>query len=254
MQPQKPYCEVSLINIKSHRKILIFILCIFLLMSILATFLLIIKFAFPKIGGRDFYYIYIDIEAQNTTEADEQATKYRVRGGAGLTKFLDKKWRVLIALYPTLENAQTVQTQLLAQGTQCDIEKISTPVISLSKLTAEQKDIAENIYSHYLQTIDTFYTLATELDTSVITESSAQVRVNQLNILWRQRTESLADMIDITSTKSKDHPLIKIYNLALQISGLLQFLANENNYSTNLVTYTSLTRKTTIQLVQIKLT
>lgn len=254
MQPKKPYYEVSLINKKSRRKILVSILCFIILICIIvATTLLIQKYTFPKIKGKNFYYIYIDIDAQNATEANEQAARYRVRGGAGLTQFLDSKWRVLIALYPTLKDAQTVQTQLLTQNTQCSVGMISTPTISISQYTSEQKEVAENIYLHYLQTIDTFYTISTELDTSTITESTAQVRVTQLNLLWRQRAEQLADIINLTSKESQNHPLKNMYNLALQISGLLQFLADENDYSTNLVTYTSLTRKINIQLAQISL-
>ena len=77
------------------------------------------------------------------------------------------------------------------------------------------------------------------------------MRVNQLSLLWLHRAQELSSTIDVKNADSASHPLINVYNLALQVSGLLQFLADENNYTTSLLTYTSLARKITLQMAQI---
>ena len=254
MQPNKPYFEVSIISKSSKkRKIIFLIVSILLIISILIYTCLKIFYVIDTgaLNSRTYHYIYVETDALDATSAEKFANTFRVRGAAGLTLKIDGKWRVLLSLYPDLEAAQSVSKQLSTSGTTTKISSITTARIHTSKMNEQQKSTAKNIYEHYIETIDLLYNTSIALDSSTMTESSAQVRVNQLLLLWQQRTQTLANTIDITSKKASEHALIEVYNLSMQITGLLAFLADENDYSTSLLTYTSIARKTTLLLAQI---
>lgn len=257
MQSNKPYFEISLIG-KPRQKwrkfaffLVIFVFCLSIIiytsikiMSVLAT---------SGIAQQTYYYLYVETGETDATSAEKIANNYRVRGTAGLVMQKDGKWLVLLSLYLNQSDAETVCKQLATEENRPKYASIKTAKITTEKMDENQKEIAKNIYSHYLETINLLYETTIALDTSKMTESSAQVRVNQVLLLWQQRTETLANSIDLTSENAKTHPLIKVYNLSMQITGLLVFLADEKDYSTNLITYNSLARKITIQLAQIDL-
>lgn len=256
MQSKKPYFEISLLGNprkKWHKIIFIIFIVIFCLFFVIfITVKMVGVISTSGISPQTFYYIYVNTGEKDTTKAEKIANTYRVRGAAGLVMNGDEYWIVLLSLYPKLSDAENVCKQLSSEENPPKIASVTTAKISTEKMDENQRKIAENIYSHYIETINSLYETTVSLDTGAMTESSAQVRVNQLLLLWQQRTETLANAIDLT-TDTSNHPLLKIYNLSMQITGLLVFLADEKDYSVNLVTYTSLARKVTIQLAQIAL-
>ncbi len=254
MQPKKPYFEVTILDKSARtRKIKLIALFAFLALVLFCSIIfVVIKYLLPSdLSPRTYYYVYVLTDAQNATEAETKANEYRVRGGAGLVLERDSSFIVVLSLYLTEHDARTVVNQLKEQEILAEYESISTPPLNTHKLASDEREVASNIYSHYKQTIDSLYSLSIDLDTSKITESSALVRVSQLALLWEQRTETLANKIDLTHPDSAHHPLIDVYTLSMQITGLLNVLADENNYSVNLLTYTSLARRTTCLLAAI---
>ena len=256
MQPKKPYYETTLISFKRSKTQRIITICF--VGALIIGFIIFISISIYNLVNsgihyKSYYYVYVTTDAQDATEAEEKANEYRVRGGAGLTAFINERWCVLLSLYLNEKDATSVANQLIGQNIQALVGSVNTAKIPTKNLNDKQYDVAENIYNHFLQTVETLYSISIDLDTAIITESSAQVRVNQLYLLWLQRTQELAKTIDITNSESADHPLLSVYSLSLKITGLLQFLVNENNYETSLLTYTSLIRKTTIELAQITL-
>ncbi len=254
MQPKKPYFEVSILSRHGRaRKVTLVLLIVLGVIAILISvvYALVKCFSPTDLSPRTYYYVYVNTDAQNATDAEAKANEYRVRGGAGLVLERDEGWYVVLSLYLSERDAVSVISQLKAQDIEAQYSSITTTALSTNKLSTEEYEIACNIYSHYKQTIETLYALSIDLDSSTITESSALVRVSQLALLWEQRTETLATRIDLTHPDSAKHPLIDVYTLSMQITGLLDVLADENNYSVNLLTYTSLTRRTTCLLATI---
>ncbi len=254
MEPKKPYFEVELLGSKKakRRRKLISILCGILLIAVLIyiCIMLINVFSAP-IHSKNYYYVYIETDATNAGEAEEVANDYRVRGGAGITILKDDIWCVVMALYLNSADAENVVTQLTAQNISAKYDKIATNTPKSSGMDTENVDIVTNIYEHYLETIETLYEFSIALDDNSMTESNAELRIKQLSILWEQRTQDLADKIGVSASSTLKHPLLETYSLSLQITGLLEVLANENSYTVNLITYMSLVRKTTFQLAQI---
>ena len=205
------------------------------------------------LSPQTYYYVYVATDAENATEAETAANEYRVRGGAGLTYHNNNNWYIILSLYLSENDAKKVCNQLAEQDIFAEYNSITTTPLASAVFTDEERKIAENIYDHYKQTIEAIYQISIDLDSSTITESSAQVRVSQLALLWSQRTMTLADKIDLTRPESKEHPLLDTYTLSMQVTGLLDVLADENNYSVNLLTYTSLARRTTFSLASIEI-
>lgn len=255
MQPKKPYFEVTLLGNPKKRKLWIIIISIMLAVIILSVIIVALVRTFSKnaLSPQTYYYVYVSTDAENATDAETAANEYRVRGGAGLTYNKDNKWYIILSLYLSKNDAVKVCSQLANQDIDAEYSSLTTASLDSTKFSTEEREIAENIYDHYKQTIEALYQISIDLDSSTITESSAQVRVSQLALLWNQRTMTLADKIDLTRPESKNHPLLNIYTLSMQVTGLLEVLADENNYSVNLLTYTSLARRTTFSLANIEI-
>ena len=255
MQPKKPYFEVTLLGNPKKRKLWIIIISIMLVIIILSVIIVALVRTFSKnaLSPQTYYYVYVSTDAENATDAETAANEYRVRGGAGLTYHKDNKWYIILSLYLSENDAKKVCAQLSEQDIVAEYANITTTPLANTAFTDEERKIAENIYDHYKQTIEAIYQISIDLDSSTITESSAQVRVSQLALLWSQRTMTLADKIDLTRPESKDHPLLDTYTLSMQVTGLLDVLADESNYSATLLTYTSLARRTTFSLASIEI-
>ena len=256
MEPKKPYFEVVLLGgakTRNRKKITIILATFAILIAVLVICVTLIHVLSPAIKSHNYFYVYIKTDAINAGEAEEIANDYRVRGGAGITVQINGVWCVVLSLYKNESDANTVVTQLSAQDITAGVEKITTPTPSVANMNDAQIDIAQNIYDHYLQTIETLYDISVSLDENAMTESTAQVRVKQLALLWQQRTQDLAGQIGVSGSDSMTHPLIDVYTISLQITGLLDVLASENSYTVNLITYMSLVRETTFQLAEITL-
>ena len=255
MQPKKPYFEVTLLGNPKKRKLWIIIISIMIAAIILSVIVVALVRTLGKnaLSPQTYYYVYVATDAENATEAETAANEYRVRGGAGLTYHNNNKWYIILSLYLSENDAKKVCNQLAEQDIFTEYNSITTTPLASAVFTDEERKIAENIYDHYKQTIEAIYQISIDLDSSAITESSAQVRVSQLALLWSQRTMTLADKIDLTRPESKEHPLLDTYTLSMQVTGLLDVLADENNYSVNLLTYTSLARRTTFSLASIEI-
>ena len=255
MQPKKPYFEVTLLGNPKKRKLWIIIISIMIAAIILSIMVVALVRTLGKnpLSPQTYYYVYVATDAENATEAETAANEYRVRGGAGLTYHNNNKWYIILSLYLSENDAKKVCNQLAEQDIFAEYNSITTTPLASAAFTDEERKIAENIYDHYKQTIEAIYQISIDLDSSEITESSAQVRVSQLALLWSQRTMTLADKIDLTRPESKEHPLLDTYTLSMQVTGLLDVLADENNYSVNLLTYTSLARRTTFSLANIEI-
>ena len=237
MQPKKPYFEVTLLGNPKKRKLWIIIISIMLVIIILSVIIVALVRTFSKnaLSPQTYYYVYVSTDAENATDAETAANEYRVRGGAGLTYHKDNKWYIILSLYLSENDAKKVCAQLSEQDIVAEYANITTTPLANTAFTDEERKIS------------------IDLDSSTITESSAQVRVSQLALLWSQRTMTLADKIDLTRPESKDHPLLDTYTLSMQVTGLLDVLADESNYSATLLTYTSLARRTTFSLANIEI-
>ena len=258
MQAKKPYFEVSIISKKHNKKLKIFYIALIILFIFSIIFWIIFSifnfFFIPKANSIQYYAIYITLEAQDNQTAETKATKLKARGGAGVVFKLEQKFCAILSIYPNQEYANKVKSQLINQGFSPNILNLNTAKINLSKLDKNQQEIAKNIHQKYLETINSLYDISTQLDTNILTESQAIMRINELALLWTQRAESVAEKIDISANSNESnsaHPLFPTYDLALSIAGQLNYLAHENTYSDSLKTFVSVIRQVNYTLIII---
>lgn len=233
---------------KKKRKILIFFLYFLLFFGIfLGIFFSIKNLLFVDVTARQNYYIiYTTIDTPDYSFAESKATEYKSRGGAGVIIKNEEKYCVVLAVYPSLEFAQNVQSQLAKQNIKTAILTQPLKTLKLANLTTEQRAITQNIHQKYLETVDSLYQISVELDTDKTSQSYALIRVGELALLWEQRAQNLADMIApaINAENGTDsHPLYPAYDMALYTASQLKYLANENTYQSSLKTLISVIRQ-----------
>ena len=258
MKYKKPYIEVTVIS-KKFSKSLKFVgfvlICALALGLITYGIVALVKiFSGNKIGGNEIFCVYIMLDATDNQSAENETSELKARGGAGVAIRIDNGFGAVLAVYTSNNDAETVVQQLKEQNFNAKIFSINTPTIRLDNLDTEQKEIAQNINEKYFETIESLYDISTKLDTNILTESQAIMRINELALLWTQRAENIAYKIDTSQNSDKDstpHPLYATYNLALSVASQLNYLATENTHSDSLKTFVSVIRQVNYTLVTI---
>lgn len=254
MRVKKEYHEIIIIGKKpKHRQYRIFVLffAIFLIIFLLLFFSIKSLFFVPTTASVNYYILYAAIDAKTYETAETKAVEYKARGGAGVVIKKDKNFGVVLAIYPDNLSAQTVVKQLEQQDISAQIEVLKLPTFSLNNMSENDSEITQHIHQKYIDTLQNLYDLSYDLDTSQISQSYALMRINELALLWEQRSDILASKIDTVSNSESakhKHALYPIYCLALYVASQLKYLANENTYQDSLKTLISVIRQTNYML------
>ena len=259
--PKAHYKEVSLIkkqHKKKSKKTLFFVItCIFLLIFVIFCIFYFLNFLHTdKLNSQKFYALYTPLNAETNQSAENLASLYKARGGAGVFIKIDDAFGAILSICLNKDDALSVQENLSKQNITCQILQLSTPQLKIAKLEESYKKITKNIYQKYLDTICLLYEISTSLDKNDLTESQAIIRINELALLWENRTNELSQEIDInlnTNSTSTSHPLYPIYSLCLSVTGQLRYLANENTYQNSLKTFVSVIRQINYTLICVNI-
>lgn len=253
-----PYRETSIIGAqkKKKRKICIFLFYFLLFFAIFFGIFFSVKswLYVPATKAINFYTVYSILDATDYSAAETKALETKAKGGAGVVFKKDDKFCAVLAVYPTETDAKKVVKQLSEQRISALILTQPVKSLKLNNLEPEQTEIAQNIYQKYLETVHSLYGISCDLDSNKISQSYTLMRINELALLWEQRTESLANKIDPAATSEdakKKHPLYPTYNIALYTASQLKYLSNENTYQNSLKTLISVIRQTIYTLLII---
>lgn len=250
------YLDVYIIKKKKSRRKKIFgvlILCVLALGLIFWSGYKIFRlFHHNYIGGQDYFAVYVPLNSLDSTKAEAEAKNFRTRGGAGVIIKLEKVLGVVLAVYPSLNEALAVIENLKRQQINCDYCVKSVARFSLDKMDTKQRDLTVNLFGRYELLLDNFYQMAIDLDSGKIVDSEAFIKINEWAVLWEQRVDLISDEVlnlGLSFDEIKDNPLYSIYELALKVAGQLNFLVMENANNSSLISLVSLIRQVHYYLI-----
>lgn len=147
------------------------------------------------IPAQDWYAIQFGAYS-NAESAAQQADLYTARGAAGYT-LADDKYRVMAAVYPTREDADTIKARLKeAQGIDAYIYRLTTEEVELSVTAAEaQIQALRTGYAALQSTLEGMGRLSADLDKQVITGAQVLLDAQAMRQQVADSKKTLSDVL-----------------------------------------------------------
>ena len=160
-------------------------------------------------------------------------------GGAGYIYEQDSLFYVLTSVYPTLNQAQSVQNKLQkSKYTQTSIVNIQIEQKDysalLKKISSQNEDVFINYLGVFDNAFDVFYSLSVQYDKSNITFSACKQQILFLYSKYKPMYDTLMQV----NQSLKDEQLTKLLSSSQNILSLMQNSSNiltiDTNFSCNL--------------------
>lgn len=126
-------------------------------------------------------YAICTVSTETKAIADERSVSNKNQGGAGFIYMHNSKFYVIASIYENESDAIKVKDNLKESNQNVEILNIQIPSITLSSsLESEEKTTLENSLTIFKTTYKELYDISISLDTGVINEVNARLKVNEL--------------------------------------------------------------------------